>query len=104
MSFNLRRRIRKSKTNGLVSYEFSINRNFRDVTKDMRPNHKCVAYIAYLQEHHFEVSSNQDKIWKKIKAETAKLLKDGTINELDAKKILDKAIGFLPKSTLPKSH
>ncbi len=94
MSFNLRRRIKKSKTNGLTSYGFEIVKNWRDPKKDMRPNHKTVAYIKSIQEQHFAVSSNQDKLWQKIETETLRLLKDGTITQLDAQKIVDKASEF----------
>ncbi len=117
MSFNLRRRIKKSKTNGLRSYGFSINRNWRDPKKGMRPNHKTVAYIKSIQEQHFAVPSNQEKIWRKIETETLRLLKDGTITQLDAQKIVNKAADFLPHSVkggvlkpknvslpLPRSH
>jgi hypothetical protein len=117
MSFNLRRRIRKSKINGLRSYGFEIVLNWRDPKKDMRPNHKTVAYIQSMQEQHFAVQSNQDKLRQKIERETLRLLKDGTITQLDAQKILNKAAEFginqvkgsvfVPKKAalpLPHSH
>jgi hypothetical protein len=117
MSFNLRRRVKKSKTNGLCSYEFSINRNWRDPKKDMRPNHKTVAYIQSIQEQHFAVPTNQDKLWEKIETATLRLLKAGTIKQLDAQKIINKAAEFMPhrvkgglfkpvlnKIPLPRSH
>jgi ABC-type amino acid transport substrate-binding protein len=117
MSFNLRRRIRESKTNGLRSYGFEIVKNWRDPKKDMRPNHKTISYIQSIQEQHFAVPSNQDKLRKKIETETLRLLKDGTINQLDAQKILNKATEFginnvkgsvfVPKKVslpLPRSH
>jgi hypothetical protein len=117
MSFNLRRRVRKSKTNGLRSYEFSINRNWRDPKKGGEPNHKMVAYIQSMQEQHFAVPSNQDKLRRKIETETLRLLKDGTIDQLDAQKILNKATEFginhvkggvfkpvSSKIPLPRSH
>jgi hypothetical protein len=98
MSFNLRRRVTKSKITGLRSYGFQIVINWRDAKKDMRPNHKTIAYIQSIQEQHFDVPSNQDKLRKKIETTTLRLLKDGTINELDAQKILDKATEFMPRS------
>jgi hypothetical protein len=112
MSFNLRRRIRKSKINGLKSYTFLIAKNWRDPKKDMRPNHKTVAYIQSIQEQYFDVQSNQDKLWKKIETTTLRLLKDGTINQADAQKIVNKAAEFginhvkgsLFKSALPLPH
>jgi hypothetical protein len=117
MSFNLRRKVKKSKKNGLLSYEFSINKNWRDPKKDMRPNHKTVAYIQSMQEQHFAVPANQEKIWQKLELETLRLLKDGTITQKDAQKIIDKAGEFIPhrvkggifkpasgKKPLPRSH
>jgi hypothetical protein len=117
MSFNLRRRVKKSKTNGLTSYGFEIVKNWRDPKKDMRPNHKTVAYIQSIQEQHFAVPSNQAKLWRKIETETLRLLKDGTITQLDAQKIVNKAAEFginnvkgsvfVPKKLslpLPRSH
>jgi ABC-type amino acid transport substrate-binding protein len=114
MSFNLRRRIRKSKTNGLRSYGFEIVKNWRDDKKNGEPNHKTIAYIQSMQEQHFAVPSNQDKLRQKIEKETLRLLKDGTITQLDAQKILNKATEFginhvkgsLFKSSLllPRSH
>jgi ABC-type amino acid transport substrate-binding protein len=98
MSINLRRRVTKSKITGLASYGFQIVKNWRDAKRDMRPNHKIVAYIQSMQEQHFAVPSNQDKLRKKIETTTLRLLKDGTINELDAQKILDKATEFMPRS------
>jgi hypothetical protein len=92
-------------------------KNWRDEKKDMRPNHKTIAYIQSIQEQHFDVPSNQDKLRKKIETETLRLLKDGTINQLDAQKILDKATEFginnvkgsvfkpvSSKKPLPSSH
>jgi hypothetical protein len=102
MSFNLRRRVTQSKKNGLRSYTFSINRNWKNKAKDAN-DHKTVAYIQSMQEQHFDVPSNQAKLWQKIETETLRLLKDGTINQADAQKILDKAKDFLPKA-LPRSH
>jgi hypothetical protein len=117
MSYNLRRRVRKSKTNGLLSYEFSINKNWRDPKKGGAPNHKTVAYIQSIQEQHFAVPSNQDKLWQKIETETLRLLKDGTITQADARKIVNKAVEFginsvkgsvfkpvSSKIPLPRSH
>jgi hypothetical protein len=103
MSFNLRRRVRQSKTNGLPSIGLEIVRNWRDDKKGGRPNHKTVAYIQSMQWQHFEVPSNQDKLFQKIEAETLRLLKDGTITQADAQKIIDKAAILLPKSK-PSSH
>jgi hypothetical protein len=103
MSINLRRRIRKSKTTGLRSYGFEICKNWRDAKKDMRPNHKTIAYIQSMQEQHFDVPSNQNKLRRKIETETLRLLKDGTISQLDAQKIIDRASILLPKS-MPRSH
>jgi hypothetical protein len=70
-----------------------------------------------MQEHHFDVPANQEKIWRKIETETLRLLKDGTITQKDAQKIVDKAADFLPHSVkggvfkpkklslpLPRSH
>ncbi len=96
MSINLRRRITKSKYNGLSSYGFSICKNWRDAEKGGEPNHKIVAYIQQMQEQHFNVPSNQEKIWRKIESETLRLLKDGTITQADAQKIVDKAAEFMP--------
>ncbi len=117
MSINLRRRITKSKTNGLRSFGFEIVRNWRDAKKGGEPNHKTVAYIQSMQEQHFAVPANQDKLWRKIETETLRLLKDGTITQLDAQKIVNKAADFLPYSVkggvikpknaslpLPRSH
>jgi hypothetical protein len=98
MSINLRRRVTKSKVTGLASYGFQIVKNWRDAKKDMRPNHKTIAYIQSIQEQHFDVPSNQDKLRRKIETTTLRLLKDGTINELDAQKILNKATEFMPRS------
>jgi hypothetical protein len=103
MSFNLRLRVRKSKYNGLRSYGLEIVRNWRDDRKGGEPNHKTVAYIKTLQEQHFDVPSNQNKLRQKIETETLRLLKDGTIKEADAQKIIDKAAILLPKSK-PHSH
>jgi hypothetical protein len=103
MSFNLRRKITKSKFNGLPSYGFSIVKNWRDPKKDGEPNHKIIAYIQSMQWQHFNVPSNQNKLWQKIESETLRLLKDGTITQADQKKILDKAKDFLPKAS-PRSH
>ncbi len=96
MSYNLRRRITKSKYNGLPSYGFSIVKNWRDPKKDGEPNHKTIAYIQSMQEQHFAVPSNQEKIWRKIETTTLRLLKDGTISQADAQKIVDKAAEFMP--------
>jgi hypothetical protein len=96
MSINLRRRVRKSKTTGLASYGFEIVKNWRDEKKGMRPNHKTVAYIQSIQEQHFDVPTNQNKLWQKIETETLRLLKDGTITQLDAQKIVNKAAEFMP--------
>jgi hypothetical protein len=117
MSFNLRRRVRQSKTNALLSYEFSICKNWRDDKKGGEPNHQTVAYIKTMQEQHFAVPSNQDKLFQKIEMETLRLLKDGTITQKDAQKIIDKAAEFginpvkgsvlkpvLNKIPLPRSH
>jgi hypothetical protein len=117
MSFNLRRRVRKSKVNGLKSYGFEITKNWRDDKKRGEPNHKTIAYIQSMQEQHFAVPANQEKIWRKIEAETLRLLKDGTITQKDAQKIIDKAGEFIPhrvkggvfkpvsgKKPLPRSH
>jgi hypothetical protein len=98
MSYNLRRRIIKSRKNGLPSYGFSINRNWRDDKKNGAPNHQTVAYIQTMQWHHFAVLSNQEKIWRKIESETLRLLKDGTITQADAQKIVDKAAEFMPNA------
>jgi ABC-type amino acid transport substrate-binding protein len=67
-----------------------------------------------MQEQHFAVPSNQEKLRQKIEKETLRLLKDGTITQLDAQKILNKATEFginhvkgsLFKSSLPlpRSH
>ncbi len=103
MSINLRRRITKSKKTGLPSYGFSINLNWRDDKKGGRPNHKTVAYIQTMQWQHFDVPTNQNKLFRKIETETLRLLKDGTINQADAQKIFDKASIFLPKAS-PHSH
>jgi hypothetical protein len=103
MSYNLRRKIIKSRKNGLPSYGFSINRNWRDDKKNGEPNHKTIAYIQTMQWQHFDVPSNQNKLWRKIESETLRLLKDGTITQADQKKILDKAKDFLPKAS-PRSH
>jgi hypothetical protein len=117
MSINLRRRVTKSKVTGLASYGFQIVKNWRDEKKDMRPNHKTVAYIQSIQEQHFDVPTNQNKLWEKIETTTLRLLKDGTITQLDAQKILNKAAEFMPhrvkggvfkpvssKIPLPSSH
>ncbi len=99
MSFNLRRRITKSKKTGLPSYGFSINRNWRDDKKNGAPNHKTIAYIQTMQWQHFDVPTNQNKLWRKIETATLRLLKDGTITEADAQKIIDKASILLPKAS-----
>lgn len=117
MGFNARRRIRKSKVNGLDSYTFYIARNWRDDKKGGKPNHKIVAYIQSMQEQHFDVPANQDKLWRKIETETLRLLKDGTITQSDAQKIVNKFAEFVPyrvkggvfkpvlnKIPLPRSH
>jgi ABC-type amino acid transport substrate-binding protein len=109
MSFNLRRRVRQSKTNALLSYEFSICKNWRDDKKGGEPNHQTVAYIQSIQEQHFAVPSNQDKLFQKIETATLRLLKDGTINQKDAQKIIDKAAEFMPHRVKggvfkPRSH
>ncbi len=96
MSINLRLRVRKSKTNNLKSYGFEIVKNWRDDKKDGAPNHKTIAYIQSMQEQHFAVPSNQNKLWRKIESETLRLLKDGTISQADAQKIVDKAAEFMP--------
>jgi hypothetical protein len=96
MSFNLRRKITKSKFNGLPSYGFEIVKNWRDPKKDGEPNHKTIAYIQSMQWQHFAVLSNQNKLWQKIETTTLRLLKDGTITQADAQKIVDKAAEFMP--------
>jgi hypothetical protein len=96
MSFNLRRRVRKSKVNGLKSYGFEITKNWRDAKKGGEPNHKTIAYIQSIQEQHFAVPANQERIWQKLETETLRLLKDGTISQKDAQKIIDKAAEFIP--------
>jgi hypothetical protein len=70
-----------------------------------------------MQEQHFAVPANQEKIWQKLEVETLRLLKNGTITQLDAQKIIDKAGEFIPhrvkgsvfkpvlnKKPLPRSH
>jgi hypothetical protein len=98
MSINLRRRITTSKYNGLSSYGFSICKNWRDEKKGGEPNHKIIAYIQSMQEQHFAVPSNQTKLWQKIESATLRLLKDGTITQADAQKIVDKAADFMPNA------
>jgi hypothetical protein len=115
MSYNARFRSRKR--NGIVTHSLEIVKNWRDPKKDMRPNHKAVAYIGTIDEFNISIESKQDKLWEKIEMATLRLLKDGTIDQLDAQKIVNKFSEFIPyrakggvfkpvssKIPLPRSH
>jgi hypothetical protein len=115
MSFNARFRSRKR--NGIVTHSLEIVKNWRDPKKDMRPNHKAVAYIATIDEFNISIESKQDKLWEKIETATLRLLKDGTLTQADCQKIVNKFGEFIPyrakggvfkpvssKIPLPRSH
>jgi hypothetical protein len=73
-----------------------IVKNWRDPKKDMRPNHKAVAYIGTIDEFNIGIESKQVMLWQKIETETLRLLKDGTISQADAQKIVNKFAEFVP--------
>ncbi len=115
MSYNARFRTRKR--NGKLFHSLEICRNWRDPKKDMRPNHKLIKYIATIDEFNLDIESKQDKLWQKIETETLRLLKDGTITQADAQKIVNTFAKFIPfrvkggvfkpvlsKIPLPRSH
>jgi hypothetical protein len=115
MSYNARFRTRKR--GGKVTHSLEIVKNWRDSKKDMRPNHKLIKYIATIDEFNLDIESKQDKLWEKIETATLKLLKDGTISQADAQKIVNKFGEFVPyrakggifkpvlnKIPLPRSH
>jgi hypothetical protein len=105
MSYNARFRSRKR--NGIVTHSLEIVKNWRDPKKDMRPNHKAVAYIGTIDEFDIDIESKQVMLWQKIETETLRLLKDGTLTQADAQKIVNKFSEFVPhrvKGSLFKPH
>ncbi len=94
MSFNARFRTRKR--NGIVSHSLEIVKNWRDPKKDMRPNHKLIKYIATIDEFNIVIESKQAMLWQKIEAATLNLIKDGTLTQADAQKIVNTFGKFIP--------
>ncbi len=86
MSINLRVRQKRRKS-GLISFIFEINRNFRDASLGMRPNHETVAYFGSVQEHFLADPIIQRNLWFKIRFRIDQLIKSGTITEKDKQKI-----------------
>jgi hypothetical protein len=95
MSINLRVRQKRRKS-GLISFIFEINRNFRDPSLRMRPNHETVAYIGSVQEHFLADPITQRNLWFKIKFRIDQLIKSGTITEKDKQKIETRLAKFIP--------
>jgi hypothetical protein len=112
MSYNARFRSRKR--NGIVSHSLEIVKNWRDPKKGGEPNHKLIKYIATIDEFNIGIESKQAMLWQKIEAATLNLLKDGTLTQADAQKIVNKFSEFIPHRVkgslfkpslpLPRSH
>ncbi len=102
MSFNSRVRRRKGKA-GIDSLTFEIVRNWRDKAKDGATNHETVAYIKTIKEHLLLSPIVQKNTWFKIDAELFRLLKSGTITEIDKSNIEKRFAEFLPRPSLLSS-
>ncbi len=94
MSYNARFRTRKR--GGKITHSLEIVKNWRDPKKDMHPNHKLIKYIATIDEFNIGIESKQDKLWQKIETATLGLIKDGTITQAEAQKIVNTFVKFIP--------
>jgi hypothetical protein len=100
MSFNSRIRRRKGKT-GIDSLTFEICENWREKAENGgATNHRTVAYIKTIKEHLLSLPTVQKNLWFKIDAELFRLLKDGTITEIDKSNIEKRFAEFCPRPIL----
>jgi hypothetical protein len=86
MSYNARIRKRKLKT-GIDSLAFSIVRNWRDKSKNGAPNHETVSYIKSVKAHALSNPIVRNSLWFLIDLSIHKLLKNGTITDIDKSNI-----------------
>ncbi len=100
MSYNARIRTRTRDTG--ISLTFEIVRNWRDKAKGGATNHETVAYIKTIKEHMTSSPIVQKNIWLKIDLELRRLLKSGTITEVEKSAMESRFLKFLPRpSALP---
>jgi hypothetical protein len=87
MSYNARVRKRKSPKTGINSLTFSIVRNWRDKSKNGEPNQETVSYIKSIKAPALLNPIVQNSLWFLIDLSIHKLLKNGTITDIDKSNI-----------------
>jgi hypothetical protein len=103
MSFNSRIRRRKGKA-GIDSLTFEICENWREKAENGgATNHRTVAYIKTIKENLLLSPIVQKNTWFKIDVELHKLLKAGTITNLDKSNIEKRFAEFVPRPSVLSS-
>jgi hypothetical protein len=87
MSINARIRKRKSPKTGINSLTFSIVRNWRDKSKNGEPNQETISYIKSVKAPALLNPIVQNSLWFLIDLSIHKLLKNGTITDIDKSNI-----------------
>ncbi len=95
MSYNAR--VRENKKRGYSSWTFSIVENWRDESREMKNNHRDVAYFGTIKEHFIYSPIIQRNLWLKIDIAINKLLKSGEIDSATAAKIVNRFAEFVPR-------
>jgi hypothetical protein len=103
MSFNSRIRRRKGKA-GIDSLTFEICENWREKAENGgATNHRTVVYIKTIKEHLLLSPITQKNLWFKIDVELHKLLKTGTITNLEKLKLEKGFAEVLPRPSVLSS-